>query len=500
MPRNDEGNMQDTQIVIVGAGFAGLALGRELKRNGIEDFVIFESSNEVGGTWNHNRYPGAEVDTLSRTYSLSGWPYPWKRTHAAQEEILHYLKTGFEKYDLLRHVRFETTVENAVWNEPAHEWLVKVSTSALPVKARFLTAAVGFLNVPFLPDFPGIEDYRGIVVHPARWDPAIQLDGRRVSVIGTGSTSVSIVGAIAERVESLTLFQRTPNWIMPKGVREYSSEERARLAKPGKFYLDRFKNFVRSELGRIGGRNANQGSRLNEKLRRRGLAHLDREIGADHPLYEQLLPDIPYFGKRPVYSDDFYPALKRSNVELVPHRVVGFDAEGPIDQNGEVHPSDVVIASTGFAASNYLSNIEITGAQGVTLSEHWGDDPSAYLGVMVPGFPNFFIMYGPHTNQTLVVHMLESQARFITRAVKKAESKGSETVEVREQAAEAFDEWVQRKLERTVWALNDSYFRSPSGRVATQWPTSSSRYRWMTAFGPRRALVFHTDRTRPRTR
>lgn len=464
-------------VAIIGGGFGGIAAAVMLKRENISEFTIFEKAAGFGGTWWENTYPGAEVDTPSLIYSYSFHRYPWSRTHANQAELLKYIEEAVDNQNLRHHFRLETPVREVRWIPDGNHYKVTIGDAEVEYFDAVISA-VGFLNTPNIPELPGLQEYTGRVFHTTQWPATIALEDKDVAVIGTGSSSVQVVSAIADDVKSLTVFQRQPNWVLPKAVHDYTPQEVSRLARPWAYRIARIKAFIDSENGRIGGKEATAGTRAN--LKRQGIAarHLTTALASKPELISYLMPDYPFYGKRPVINDDFYPTLLKPNVALVPKPCVGFGADCLIDADGAEHKADIVVMATGFKAAEYLSNLKVYGNSAQELHEQWGDDPSAFLGITVPEFPNFFMLYGPNTNAGPVVFFLECQAQFAAKTIAGLRHRGSAAAMVRPAMFRGYDRWVQRRLKKTVWGKTDNYFKSKSGRVVTQWPTGASQY-WL---------------------
>lgn len=486
------------RVAVVGAGFGGIAAGVMLRRAGIEHFDIFERSAGIGGTWWDNRYPGAEVDTPSFIYSFSFDRYVWRRTHAKREEIQEYLERTVDEQGLRQHLQLGVTVDSAVWDDTRHEYDVSLADGR-QLRYHALISAVGFLNKPRMPSWPGAGRFTGQIVHTAQWPEALELAGKRVAVVGTGSTSVQVVSELAPKVAGLTVFQRQPNWLLPKGARDYTEREKHRYRRPWRYWLAWAHQFVKSESGRFGGHEATVGKGANRRRHAAALAHVREQLKARPDLLELVTPDYPFFGKRPVINDTYYPALLRDNVTLVPHPVVAVDERGVTDSAGACHQVDVVVAATGFEAANYLPNLRVTGRDGLDLHEHWNGEPEAFLGVMVPRFPNFFMLYGPNTNAGPVVLFLECQARFAASCIRRTARIGGARVEVKAAWTSRYNRLLQRRISSTVWGSTDNYFKSPSGRVVTQWPSSASVY-WLLARVLQKSATSYTRRPDARDR
>ncbi len=463
------------RVAVIGGGFGGIAAGVKLQRAGIGSFTIFEKSAGPGGTWWDNRYPGAEVDVGSHLYSYSFKSHSWSRTHARQHELQRYLEEVIDDFGLRDHFRFNVAVERVVWQEPTQAYRVETSDgSASPFEA--VISAVGLLNQPRYPDWPGLEDFDGPMFHSARWESEHDLAGRRVAVVGTGSTASQIVPAIAGLAGHVTLFQREPGWVIPKGDRDFTDQERARFQSPWARRRERLRLFWQIEQGQLRGSIHRPGTKVNtlrEQQCRAYIAHVFK----DRPdLRAAVTPSYPYPGKRPVLTGDFYPALLRENVELVPHAVASVTRHGVIDARGVTHPADVLVLATGFQPTNYLASLDVVGRAGRSLHRTWEGEPQAFLGITVPGFPNFYILYGPNTNGGEIVSQLERQAEFAVRSIRRLGRRGVTAVEVRPTFYVACNRWLQGAIAKTSWVLANNYYTTPSGRVVTQWPYGAIAY------------------------
>lgn len=465
----------DCAVVIIGAGFGGIAAAVALRQAGIEDFVIFEKSPHPGGTWWENRYPGAEVDTPSFIYSYSFMKHVWSRTHARQSEIFEYLQGVISEFDLAPHFRFNTAVVSATWSDDSQRYQVRLDDES-DLACESVISCVGFLNTPNLPAWVDDSEFMGRIFHTSRWPEALDLAGKRVAIVGTGSTAVQIVGEIASEVDHLFVFQRQPNWIVPKRDRDLTAMERKRLEARPRYKWARLTHYIESERGRFGGKEARIGTRANSRRHRLAIEHLQTTMASRPDLRAVLTPDYPFYGKRPIVNNTFYPALLRDNVTLIPRSTAGLTMDSIVDENGDHHQVDVVIVSTGFQATNYLSNLRVHGRSGVELHDAWADDPEGFLGIMVPEFPNFYMLYGPNTNAGPVVFFLEVQAAFAAASIRRMRTHCAATIEVRRSYSGAFNVWIQRRLAKTVWGSTDNYFKSSTGKVVTQWPSGATLY------------------------
>jgi cation diffusion facilitator CzcD-associated flavoprotein CzcO len=465
------------RVAVIGAGFSGIAAGVALKRRGMTDFTIFDRAPGIGGTWWHNRYPGAEVDLESCIYSFSYAPADWSRTHASRAELQRYLERVVDTFGLRPHLRLGETVQGVTWLEDRGAYEI-TSASGAPLGCfHAVISAVGFLSVPRIPPLAREgAGFSGVICHTAQWPDGLDLAGKRVGVLGTGSSAVQVVAEAARCAAEVTVFQREPNWLLPKGSRDFSAWERRVNRHPLVRRWQRLSLYLRYDIRQIRMSHARRDGLVNRKRRRASEAFLADAL-AGHPELRQLLtPSFPFEGKRTVLSDDYYQTLLQPHVTLVPNGVKGLSATGVVDDNGDRHALDVVVLATGFDAASYLASLKVTGAGGRELHEVWAGGPRAFLGMMVPGFPNFFMMYGPNTNSVPLVAFYEAQASFAARAIARLAARGAHDVQVSPAAAGLCDRWLQRALQRTVWAETDSYFRSRTGRIVSQWPFNASQY------------------------
>jgi cation diffusion facilitator CzcD-associated flavoprotein CzcO len=483
------------RVAVIGAGFSGIAAGVALLRQGITDFTIFEASSGVGGTWRHTRYPGAEVDLESHIYSFSYAPADWSRNYAGRRELQCYLEKVVDTFGLRSHLALNERVTSVTWADDRGGYEIAASSGRPYGPFQAVISAVGFLSVPRIPalacEGPG---FTGVICHSALWPDGLDLAGQRVGVLGTGSSAVQVVAEAATCAAEVKVFQREPNWMLPKGSRDFSPLERRINRNPFVYRWRRLRLYLRYDTRQLRMSHARRDGRVNRKRRQASAKFLADSV-AGHPELQRLLtPAFPFEGKRTVLSDDYYQSLLEPHVTLVPHGVKGLSATGVIDENGDRHDLDVVVLATGFHASDYLAKLKVTGIGGRDLHDVWAGDPRAFLGIMVPGFPNFFMMYGPNTNSSPTVTFFEAQARFAARAIRRLAARGAHDVQMSPLAAELYDRWLQRALRRTVWTETDSYFRSGSGRIVSQWPFPVSLY-LLIAWAGRFALRYRGRRS-----
>ena len=467
------------RVVVVGAGFGGIAAGVKLRKAGIHTFTIYESSLGIGGTWWDNTYPGAEVDVGSHLYSYSFKSHDWTRTHAQQAELQKYLEETVDEYGLRPHLELGVGVESAVWDDARHVWTVTLDDGRID-ECHVFVSGVGFLNVPRYPDWPGLDDFTGPKFHTSRWEHHHDLAGKTVAVVGTGSTSSQLVPAIQPEVGHLYVFQREPGWVMPKGDRDFTPEERARFSNRLRRRQERLRLKWLLEKNIWGGKIFVVDTKENAVRTQFCLDYIDRVFEDRPDLKEAVTPRYPYPGKRPIFATTFYPALKEPNVELVPKAVASMTPTGIVDVDGVERDIDVLVMATGFQPANYLARLKVLGRGGQSLHDYWAGEPHGFLGITVPGFPNFFMLYGPGTNGGEIVTMLESQSEYAVRVVQRMRRERVTAVEVRPAFDRWWNRWLQHKMHGTSWEKSNNYFKAPTGKIVTQWPIGCVAYRALT--------------------
>ena len=464
-------------VAIIGAGLGGIATAVKLTQAGIRTFTIFEKSEGPGGTWWDNTYPGVECDVPSHLYSFSFKLHDWSRTHAGQEEIQRYVEEIIDAFDLRPHLRLRTEVERAVWDDDRHLYRLRTAAGE-EIEANVVVSALGLLNVPQYPDWPGLDEFAGPTFHTARWEHEHDLTGKRVAVVGAGSSATQVVPAIAPVVKQVYMFQREAPWVLPKGERDYTPQEIAAFAGRWPSVAERLQILYTLDRGTLGV--ADPDSRIGIKAREACLAHIESVFGDRPELREVMTPDYPFRCKRIIVSSTFYPALVRDNVELVPRAVTRVTPTGVVDADGVEREVDVLVLATGFQPWNFLASLEVVGRAGRSLHGVWGDEPEAFLGLTVAGFPNFFILYGPNTNGGCVSFTLERQAEYAARAIATMVRRNVSAIEVRRSAMALYNRVLSRRLTRVrTWEANcHSYYHGPTGKNVTQWPWTHAAY-WL---------------------
>ena len=486
----------DFNVVVIGSGLAGINAAVQLKASGI-DFTVIEKNGGVGGTWYNNRYPGARVDWPSRLYSHSfGVEFPFKHPFAPRAENEAYMRWCVDTYDLESHLEFGTEVTELVWQEAQGAWAVKSRDAQGQERvrsARAVISAIGLLERPSIPAIPGIERFKGQLFHSSRFDPTVELTGKRVGVVGTGASGMQMVPDLAPLVEHVTVFQRSPGWVLAApGYRDELSAGAQWLDANVPFYT----NWTRFMLGWMLGdyklykvfevdenwpdmpRSVNA---ENQAARDRCLTHLHSQLAGRHDLIAKCTPDYPVFGNRPVIDNGWFEALLRDNVSLVTDKIECFTETGIRTSDGTEHSLDIVVMATGFSPNEYFSPIRLVGRDGRTIEDIWAKDgPRAYWGVAVPNLPNFFILYGPNANPRNLgpVQYGEWAMSFILDSLKSIIEKKLVWVEVTEEAYVAFNDELDRRCQQLV-SVNPktnhrSYYTNDLGRSAVQSPWSSA--------------------------
>lgn len=458
------------EAVIVGAGFSGLCAGIRLRKAGIEDFVILEKADGVGGTWRANTYPGAACDIPSHLYSYSFEPNPaWSRAYGGQPEILAYLEHCATHYGLRPHLQFDTEVIGAAYDEATATWTVRTRRGETYV-ARSLVLGNGALHLPQIPELPGASTFAGTTFHSARWNHGHDLTGTKVAVIGTGASTIQFVPQIAPQVDQLHVFQRTPPWIVPKADRPIGERERWMLEHvPGAHWLRRTGLYWLFESRVLGFAFA---PKVNELAERLVLKHLARQV-PDPALRAKLTPAYRMGCKRVLISNDYYPALGRDNVDLVTSGIAAIEPRGIRTSDGAFHEADTIIYGTGFKVVDYLAAMRITGVGGRELNDVWMTERVRnYLGISVAGFPNLFLLMGPNTGlgHNSMIFMIEAQAQYIVDAIRAMRSNQLASIDVRPEVEQAFAAELGGKMKDTVWTSGcNSWYMAPSGEVLL-WP------------------------------
>jgi len=456
------------RIVIIGAGIAGIATAVTLQREGFDDFTILEKGTDVGGVWHWNRYPGLTCDVPSQLYQFSFAPKPdWSTLFAPGEEIQRYLRDVVERFGLEEHLRLDAEVVSAVFTGSA--WQITTSDRT-ELEADFVIAATGVLHHPFTPDIPGLDTFGGDVVHTARWDHAVVTEGRKIAVIGTGSTGVQIVSALQPEATRISHFVRTPQWVIwaPMGLSQPAFLGAALRRLPvvhGLLYGTLL--WASGILADIATRPSWR-RRLVQEYARWSL----RTQVKDRELRSRLTPDYQPLCKRQVVSASYYRALRARNAELVTDAIERITPRGIRTADGREIDVDLLVFATGFQAHNYMRPMNLRGRDGLSIDDAWAKGPRAYRMTAIPGFPNFFTVLGPNspTGSISLQYSAELTARYITQWLRRFRDGEIETVEVTDEAATKFNDEVAAALGPTVWNTGcNSWYLTDEGNVDL-WP------------------------------
>ncbi|CRK56645.1 Cyclohexanone monooxygenase [Alloactinosynnema sp. L-07] len=468
---------QHVRVAVVGAGFGGLGTGIRLKQEGIDDFVVLERAPEVGGTWQINSYPGAQCDVPSLIYSYSFAPNPnWSRLYPLQGELKEYMHRCAVDFGVLPHVRFSTEVTDASWDDDACVW--RISTSTGDLTAQVLVGAIGPFSAPSIPDLPGLERFRGKVFHSQAWDHDHDLSGERVGVIGTGASAVQFIPRVQPRAGHLSVFQRTPIWVLPHPDRPVGALTRrlykrvpCAQAAARKAWALTFEALVPGFIHE---------PRLQKPLEWLARALLNRQV-KDPDLRARLTPSYAVGCKRPTFSNAYYPALTAANTTVVTDGIVEVTERGIVTADGAEHQLDTIIFGTGFRMTDHPGFELIHGRDGTSLAGQWrSGEMTAYLGTAIHNFPNLFLILGPNSGvYTSAVITIEDQVHYILDALRAMERRDLSWIEVTAEAERSFVEWIDRGLSRSVFLTGGchSYYLSRSGRNFTHYPGFSAGFR-----------------------
>ena len=474
-----EEQIRCVRVVILGTGFSGLGMAIRLKQRGEKDFMIIEKASDIGGTWRDNTYPGCACDIPSHLYSFSFALNPrWSRAYSSQREIQSYLRHCARQFGILPHIQWNSELLDATWNEGDQRW--HITTTRGQLIANILILGNGPLSEPSLPRIPGIESFEGVLFHSAQWNHDYDLTGKRVAVIGTGASSVQFIPHIQPLVAHLTLFQRTPPWIIPRRDHEIPRWQRTL------FYLlpitQRFvrtRIYWRQELTALG---FVYRPRMMESAMQLARRHLTRQV-PDPVLRERLAPQYVMGCKRILLSDDFYPALTQPNVEVVTDRIREVRGNSIVTVDGNTYEVDTIISATGFHVTDAQLPQCIYGRGGLSLAESWQSGSHAYLGTAVAGFPNLFLLIGPNTGlgHNSMVFMIESQISYILDCLRKMEQQHLQAVEIQPAIQEEFNTEMQQRMQGTVWTSGcASWYLDANGHNTTLWPGFTFEFRHRT--------------------
>ena len=470
--------LRPLSVAILGAGAAGLCMAIKLQKAGIDNFTVLEKGPSVGGTWRDNTYPGSGCDVPSMLYSYSFEPKAdWSRKFAGQAEIVDYFEGVARKYRLTPHIRFNTEVTEARFDEAAGLWRIRTAAGE-EFSANVLVSGVGQLNRPAFPKIDGLDLFKGAQFHSARWDHSVDLAGKNIAVIGNGASAIQFVPEIAPKVGKLTIFQRTPNWCVPKPDRPFTEREKKLFrSMPWLVRAQRWLTWLMLERNFLA---FTQGIFFGKLFERASKKELEAHI-SDPELRKKLTPGYPAGCKRILLTNDWFPTLARPNVHVETSHIARISENAVVTEDGVSHPADVVILATGFESTDFLAPMKIVGRGNADLNDVWAAGAEAHRGVAVAGFPNFFMLYGPNTNlgHNSIIFMIECQANYIAQCVQALQNGKLRYIDVRKEAMAEFNAALQKDMQKTVWAAGcASWYKTADGKVTNNWSSFTARYWW----------------------
>ncbi len=472
----------DFQYAIVGAGFAGIIAALRLKQSGRENFVILEKASEVGGTWRDNVYPGCACDVPSILYSISFAPNPdWNRLYPPRAEILEYLKSVAKKSGVDKHIRYDADICRSEFIENGGYWKLTDRKGRI-LTARMIISATGPFNRPRIPDFQGLETFQGKTLHSARWDNSVDLQNKRVAIIGTGASAIQIVPTIAPEVAQLTVFQRTPAWISNRMDHEVSEKHKAHRRK-----YPIYQKFLRGLLYWFLELRGNMflGNKTIQKIFRNfSLKKYEREV-RDPEIRAKLIPKYEFGCKRILSSDDYLPTFNRPNVALETSPIDEITKTGILTKDGKQHNFEVIIFATGFEVAEITTDEKVIGLHGRELFAQWKNgNLEAYKGTTISGFPNLCFILGPNTGlgHSSMIHIMESQANYVMKYVELLDSQGENAfLDLKPEIQRSYNEDLQKKFAGTVWTSGcKSWYANAEGKITTLYPRLTYDFRQKT--------------------
>ena len=468
-----------TEVVIVGAGLGGLAAGHELRARGIDDFVILERGKGVGGVWRENHYPNLACDTPIELYAFSFHQgTKWSQNFAAGSEILAYLEEIARRYDLERNIELETDVASARWDEYEQHWSVE-SVDGRVWTARFVIWAGGLLSQPRIPALPGMDEFRGPVVHTAQWPDDIDLAGKKVAVVGGGASSIQVLPYAAQHAEHVYAFIRTPSHVLPKPERTYLDDDRRRFASESSMQRG-----IRAQLSDESEDIARARFPMNEpfieSIEAKWRAFIEAEV-RDPEVRRVLTPAYRFSCRRPLVSNAYYPVFNQTNVTALGSGLEALTAHAAVASDGRAVDVDVVILATGYDAAGMLGRLRVAGRDGRELAHAWKAYPEAYLGTLVKGFPNLFLVNGPNLGAPAVTEIVEAQTKYIAACIEYVDANEAGSIEVKAHVHDDFNRELQARFEASVLLRGGctSWYRAGggTGAVFSHWPGTIGAYK-----------------------
>ena len=466
---------QPIRIAVIGAGPSGLTAGRELLREGFERFTIFDKSDAVGGTWHQHSYPGLACDVKAAAYTFSDAPNPgWSSTFVEQKEIEAYLQRMAREFGLESHLKLNTEIRSCRY-QPDGTWHLEAAGGDLH-EFDVVINAMGNQHTPLFPDVPGLETFAGDAWHSTEWNHDVPLDGKRIVLIGSAAAAVQIVPEIAKAAGHLTVLQRTPNWILPRGSKPYAGLSRSLL---GFAPLRNLHRWFHHKVMQLSTGAFIVGDKIQERVEKMGLDHIEKTV-KDGKLREQVTPKSHFGCKRPLMSDFYYPALQRDNVRLVSHAAHEVVVDGVVTTEGEKLEADVIIYCTGYKVMDF-ERIDVVGTGGASLANKMAEAPEAYVGSAVPGFPNYFFALGPNAliASTSFFDAAEINLKAIVRLLGEKQAAGARAIDVRPEAHERYNQWIVEARAAFSWGRDacNSYYRTPTGHTPFLFPGDVATFR-----------------------
>lgn len=466
------------RVVIIGSGFSGVGMAIKLKEQGEDSFVVLEREGDLGGSWRDNTYPGVQCDIQSHLYSYSFMPNPrWSRVYAPGSEIWQYMKDCARQGNVESHLRFNSEVLHAEWNEDRKLWEIETADGRL--EAEILIAASGHLSDPKYPNIEGIEDFSGEIFHSSRWNHDADLEGKRIGVLGTGASALQIIPQMGKIASHLTVFQRSAPYVVPREDRDYSEAEKRMFERLPETAKDlRRELFWANEQRFPQRRNI---KKFIDKVTNLALGHLEAQV-PDPELRAKLTPDYAVGCKRILISNEYFPTYLQDNVTLETTGIARVDGNRVVLADGTSHELDVLIVATGFEASDLPISYRIRGNNGLLLSEHWAGGGQAYACSTVNGFPNLFVMNGPNSGLGAgsIIFIIETQIDYILGALDAMRARGAQRLEVSLEAENEFADMVEQKAAGTVWldgGCKSWYVDPRNGRLTTIWPDFMTHFK-----------------------
>ncbi|MEK9685370.1 MAG: NAD(P)/FAD-dependent oxidoreductase [Rhodospirillaceae bacterium] len=465
--------VNELSIAIIGAGFGGIAMGIALKNAGHKNFQIFEKSATLGGVWRDNIYPGVACDVPSVLYSFSyEQDFPWSKRYAPGAEIQQYLEHCADKYGISQHILYEHELKSAEFSDEKNSWRLSFRKRK-SVDSNIVISAMGLFNRAYLPNLEGAASFQGPSFHSSNWNQKLDLKGKHIAVVGTGASAIQFVPEIAPIAGSLLVFQRSAQYVTPKIAARGSDifDTTVPLAERQRERQEIYQEMVNNSDRRY--------SLKKTQDAQNGFTNYLKSVIKDPDFLAKVTPRYPFGCKRVLRSDDWYPALLRENVALIPEEVTKILPSGLVAGDKTYEGIEVIIYNTGFQTTEYLAPVDITGAEGISLRDQWSAGAEAFLGMAISGFPNFFIMYGPNTNLSgSIIHMLECQANYILQAITKLGDRRAVSLTVRKDRQDIFNATIQKRISESTMTANNclSYFQTETGKVVTQWPGSTEDY------------------------